>query len=158
MTDFEKILCTSAVTISGGLLLYILSQLLSKLFIEPTYELKKVIGEVRFNLSFHAAIIHTSISRTPERSDKAYEAIMKSHCDLLAKMNAIPFYSTISKWSFSFLPTKEKIKASSVDLRALSTYLHETDTNIHPKASNSLDAIRSRVTKIEKNLNLEPGE
>src|SRR5665647_1300337 len=88
MTELEKIVVTAAVTIVGGLFVYVAGQLLSKFFIEPTHELKKAIGEVRFNLAFHGPTIHTPISRNPERSQKAYEALMKSSCDLLARVNA----------------------------------------------------------------------
>ena len=154
MTELEKIFVTSAVTIGGGLFLYVIGQLLSKFFIEPVHELKKVIGEVRFNLAFHAPIIHTPISRNPERSQKAYEALMKSSCDLLARVNTIPFYSRLSSFSRGFLPSKQAILDSAVQLRGLSTYVHETDA----KANDSLDTIAKRVARIEKNLGLEPLE
>lgn len=151
MTELEKIFVTSAVTIGGGLFLYVIGQLLSKFFIEPAHELKKTIGEVRFNLAFHAPVIHTPIARNNERSQKAYEALMKSSCDLLARVNAIPFYSLFSSLSRGFLPSKQAIVDASVQLRGLSTYVHETDT----KAINSLDTIAKRVARIEKNLGLE---
>lgn len=154
MTELENIFVTSAVTIVGGLCLYVTGQLLSKFFIEPTHELKRAIGEVRFNLAFHAPIIHTPISRNSERSQKAYEALMKSSCDLLARVNAIPFYSRLSSLSRGFLPSKQAIVDSAVQLRGLSTYVHETDS----KANDSLDTIAKRVARVEKNLGLEPQE
>lgn len=154
MTELEKIFVTSAVTISGGLFLYVIGQLFSKFFIEPSQELKKAIGEVRFNLAFHATVIHTPISRNHERSQKTHGALMKSSCDLLARVNAIPFYSHLSGLSRGFLPSKRVIIDSAVQLRALSTYVHETDA----KANESLDTIAKRVARIEKNLSLEPLE
>lgn len=154
MTELENIFVTSAVTIGGGLILYVTGQLLSKFFIEPSHELKKVIGEVRFNLAFHAPVIHTHISRNPERSQEAYEALMRNSCDLLARMNAIPFYSRISSLSRGFLPSKQAIVDSAVQLRGLSTYVHETDA----KANDALVTIVKRVARIEKNLGLEPLE
>lgn len=154
MTELEKIIVTSVFTISGGMVLYVIGQLLSKFFIEPTHELKKAIGEVRFNLAFHAPIIHTPIGRTAERSEKAYEALMKSSCELLARVNAIPFYSRLSNLSRGFLPPKQAIVDAAVQLRGLSTYVYETGT----KANNSLDTIAKRVALIEKNLGLEPLE
>ena len=154
MTELEKIFMTSAVTIFGGLILYVIGQLLSKFFIEPAHELKKAIGEVRFNLAFHAPIIHTPASRKPERSQKAYEALMKSSCDLLAQVSAIPFYSRLSGLSRGFLPSKQAIVDSAKHLRGLTTYVHETDS----KALDSIDIINKRVARIEKNLGLEPLE
>lgn len=79
---------------------------------------------------------------------------MKSSCDLLARVNAIPLYSNLSSFSRGFLPSKQAIVESAVQLRGLSTYVHETDT----KANDSLDTIAKRVARIEKNLGLEPLE
>jgi asparagine N-glycosylation enzyme membrane subunit Stt3 len=51
VSELEKIVWTAAFTILGGVLVYVIAQLLSKFLIEPTHELKRVIGEVRFNLN-----------------------------------------------------------------------------------------------------------
>ena len=79
---------------------------------------------------------------------------MKSSCELLARVNAIPFYSRLSKLSLGFLPTKQAIVDTAIQLRGLSTYVYATDT----KADDSLDTINNRVALIEKNLGLEPLE
>jgi len=152
MTDLEKIGATAALTIAGGVLVYVVGQLLSKFFIEPMHELRKTIGDVRFNLAFHAPVIHTPIARNSERSEKAYEALMKSSCDLLARVNAIPFYGFLSKVSGGFLPSKKAIVEAAVQLRGLSTYVHETGA----KANEALETIDKRVARIEKNLGLDP--
>ena len=59
MTDGEKIVLSAIGAAFGGIVVYVIGQLLSKFLIEPLYELRKAIGEVRFNLSFHAQTIHT---------------------------------------------------------------------------------------------------
>lgn len=151
MSELEKIAWTAAFTIFGGVLVYVIGQLLSKFLIDPTNELKKVIGQVRFDLAFHAPTIHTPIARTQERSDEAYEALLKSSCELLAKVNAIPFYGLVSCISFGFLPAKKCIRDAATQLRGLSTYVHETGD----KANSHVDVIGNRVAKIEKCLNLE---
>lgn len=149
MSDLEKILLTSASTIIGGLFLFVIGQLLSKFLIEPIQELKKAIGEVRFNLAYYAPIIHTPISRNQERSDEAYAAIMKNSCDLLTKADAIPFYRNLPcRW---VLPIKN-IYEAAVDLRALTTYLHETGD----KAESHIEEINRRVKSIEQHLQLRP--
>ena len=151
MSDLEKILWTSASTIFGGVILFVIGQLLSKFLIEPIQELKKAIGEVRFNLAYYAPIIHTPISRDKERSDKAYDAIMRNSCDLLTKADAIPFYRLIP--NRFFLPIMN-IDRAAVDLRALTTYLHETGE----KAASHIEVINSRVKSIEQKLRLRPLE
>lgn len=152
MTDIESIFLTSCLTIVGGILIYVAGQFLSKVFIEPANELKKVIGEVRFNLAFHAAAILTPMSRSPERSEKASEALLKSSCDLLARVDAIPSYRALSRCSQGYLPSKEAIKQAAEDLRGLSTYVFddvEKDTNNYVE-------IRKKISRVERNLNLEP--
>ncbi len=154
MTELQKIVVTAAFTIIGGVFVYVIGQFISKFLIEPIHELKKTIGEVSFNLAFHAPVIHTPAARKTGRPEKACEALMKSSCDLLARVNAIPFYGILSKISLRFLPPKQAIVAAAVQLRGLSTYVHETAAN----ANDSLDAIAKRVAKIEKNLGLAPLE
>ena len=149
MTDLEKILLTSATTVIGGVIVYVLGQLLSKFVIEPIHELKKAIGETRFSLAFHAPIIHTPIGRTKERSDEAYAAIMKSSCDLLAKSEAVALYRFIPA---RFLPLAKDVSRAAVDLRALSTYLHETDN----KAAGHIEEVNVRVKSVENLLRLKP--
>lgn len=150
VSEFENIIWTASVTILGGVLVYVIGQLLSKFLIDPTQELKKAIGEVRFNLAFHAPIIYSPIARTPERSDKAYEALLKSSCELLAKVDVIPFYRLLSRISFGFLPPKRCIREAAKQLRGLSTYVHETGV----KADSHIDTIGKRVAIIETCLNL----
>ena len=150
VSEFENIIWTASVTILGGVLVCVIGQLLSKFLIDPTQELKKAIGEVRFNLAFHAPIIYSPIARTPERSDKAYEALLKSSCELLAKVDVIPFYRLLSRISFGFLPSEKSIQTAATHLRGLSTYVHETGD----KADFHIDTIEKRVAIIEKQLNL----
>jgi hypothetical protein len=154
MTDFEKILLTSAVTVLGGVTVYVAGQLLSKFFIDPVQDLRKAIGEVRFNLAFHAPEIHTPIGRTEERSDRARDALMKSSCDLLAKLQAASLYDFWASMSRDVLPPRKAIEDAAVQLRGLSTYVHETGE----KAHDALDVISKRVTRIEKLLGLKPLE
>lgn len=151
MSDLEKILWTSASTILGGVILFVIGQLLSKFLIEPIHELRKTIGEVRFSLAYYAPIIHTPISRDKERSDKAYDAIMKNSCDLLTKADAIPFYRFLPRQLV--LPIK-CIDRAAVDLRGLTTYLHETGE----KAASHIEEINRRVESIERQLQLRPLE
>ena len=151
MIDLDKILLTSASTIFGGVTVFMIGQLLSKFLIEPIQELKKAIGEVRFNLAYYAPIIHTPFSRDKERSDKAYDAIMRNSCELLTKADAIPFYGFIPRqW---VLPIKD-IDRAAVELRALTTYLHETGE----KAASHIEVINGRVKSIERHLELRPLE
>ena len=151
VTDLEKIVVTAVFTILGGVGVYVIGQLLSKFFIDPLYEFRKTIGEVRFNLAFHAPTIHTPIGRSKDNSDSAKEALMRSSCDLIAKLHAIPLYGVLSSISCGILPCRKAVEDAAVQLRGLSTYVHEEG----PKASASIDLISKRVAKIEKLLGLQ---
>jgi hypothetical protein len=147
LSDLEKILWTSACTILGGVIVFVTGQLMSKFLIEPIQELRKAIGEVRFNLAYYTPIIHTPISRDKERSDKAYDAIMRNSCDLLTKADAISFYRLLPR---RFVIPKQNIDRAAVDLRAITTYIHETGE----KADSHIGDINLRVKRIQRELQL----
>jgi len=150
MSDIEKIILGAL----GGIGVYVVGQLLSKFLIEPLHELRKVVGEVRFNLAFHAPTINTPIGRNKENSAAAREALLKSSCDLIAKLYAIPFYDFTRAFAFGALPDRKAIESAAVQLRGLSTYVHEEGET----ANASLEVIRTRISKIECFLGLKPLE
>ena len=148
MTDIERIVWGAL----GGVAVYVVGQVLSKFFIEPLYEFRKTLGEVRFNLAFHAAAIHTPTGRTSDTSNAAAEALMKNSCDLIAKLQAVPLYGLTRLISFGALPSRKAIEQASVQLRVLSTYTHETGD----KANASIEAINKYITSIVRLLRLSP--
>lgn len=154
MSDIEIMVLTSCFTIITGVVVFVIGQLLSKLIIEPAYELRKSIGEVRFNLAFHAPCIHTPAARNNDTSEQARNALMKSSCDLLAKLQAIPLYDRLSALFKSALPPRANIENAAVQLRGLSTYVFDTSSN----ANHEIEIINKRVALIEKSLCLTPLE
>lgn len=145
MSDIEKIILTSVVTIIGGSFVFVFGQLFLKRLIEPCTELRKEISKVRFTLSYFAPIINTPISRTPERSEEAAKALRENSANLFALSELTP-KSPLLRWlSFASLPEMENILEAAKNLRALSTFLHETGE----KASDSLELIFKITTKIE---------
>ncbi len=150
MSDVANILLGAL----GGVLLYVVGQLLSKFLIDPLHELRKAVGEVRFNLSFHAVTIGTPIGRTEETSEAAHQALMKSSSDLIAKLHAVPLYGLTRYLAFGALTPRSSVEAAAIQLRGLSTHVHETGE----KAMDSLEAIQARIEKIERLLRLKPLE
>lgn len=148
MTDVERIVWGALSAIA----VYIVGQLLSKFFIEPLHELRKAVGEIRFNLGFHAPTIHTPIGHTPEMSSAAQEALMKSSCDLIAKLHAVPIYELARLLAFGALPSRKPVEQAAVQLRGLSTYVHETGK----KTDASIEVINKRVAAIMRLLRLKP--
>lgn len=152
MSDLEKILVTSALTILGGVVVFVIGQLIAKLFIEPMQALKVVINDTRVALAFHAAIINTPISRTPETSDQASQALRKCSAELFAKASSIPSYDNIARMSCGYLPRQTKLNDAVRELRGLSTYVFEEGN----KAMEQLEIIRKITERIERDLGLKP--
>lgn len=148
MSDVEKIILGAF----GAITVYVIGQILSKFFIEPIHELRKEIGEVRFNLAFHASTIHASIGRTKELSDHAKEDLMKNSCQLIAQIHAVPLFWVTRFIAFGVIPRKKSIEEAAIQLRGLTTYLYQSGE----KATGSLEVISKRVEKIEKLLGLKP--
>jgi len=148
MTDIERIVWGGL----AGVTVYAIGQLLSQFLIEPLHELRKVVGEVRFNLAFHAPTIHTPIGRSKETSEAARQALMKSSCELIAKLHAVPGFALFRHLSFGALPNRKDVEAAAVQLRGLSTYVHEEGA----KANANIEVVNKRVAKIESLLRLKP--
>ncbi|MBF0165335.1 MAG: hypothetical protein HQM01_12700 [Magnetococcales bacterium] len=150
MNDIEKIVLGAF----SGIVVYVTGQLLSKFFIEPIYELRKSLGEIRFALMFHAPIIHTPIARNNDNSTSAYDALIKCSCDLMCKLYAVPLYGLTRLLACGSLPARKNLEAAIIQLRGLSTHIHEKDN----RANESIDVINRRVSKIEDLLGIKPLE
>ena len=148
MTDIETIVYGGL----AGVIIYIVGQLLSKFFIEPLNELRKEVGNVRFCLSFHAAVIHTPAARNECRTEAASKSLIECSSNLIAKSHGVPLYFIIR--CLARLPKKEKLEEATIWIRGLSTYMHEKGE----KAIDNVEVINKRVEMIERNLGLDPLE
>ena len=138
----------------AGVTIYVVGQLLSKFIIEPLHELRKIVGEVRYNLAFHAPTIHTPIGRSNETSEAARQALMDSSCSLVAKLHAVPAYTIIRHLSFGALPNRGNIEIAAIQLRGLSTYVYEEGE----EAYMNIETVNRCVSRIETLLLLKPLE
>lgn len=148
MDDLTKILLTSSLTVFGAVLVFVIGQLLGKFVIEPIQDLKRLLGEIRFSLVFHAQAILTPVGNK-ESEDEAQKILRKASCDLRSRIGVIPFYNWWSKLSRGFLPRKDNALEASKLLMGLSNSVHQPDRS---------DKNAARVTKIERLLNYEPVE
>jgi hypothetical protein len=79
---------------------------------------------------------------------------MKCSCDLISKLYAVPLYDVTRFLAVGALPAKKNLEAAAIQLRGLSTYVHETGN----KANESIDTTNKRVSKIESLLGIKPLE
>lgn len=96
MSEWEKIVCTSALTISGGLLVFCVGQIIQRFVLEPIQELKKTIAEIRFRLNYYADVHPSEFETAPavlkERIATASEAFRESAIRLETYAAIIPLY------------------------------------------------------------------
>lgn len=48
MEECTKLVLTASVTIIGGVIVFVMGQIVSKFFIDPIQDLKKLLGEIRY--------------------------------------------------------------------------------------------------------------
>ena len=134
-----------------GICMTIKDQIFSKAFLEPTFELKREIGNVRYVLSNHGRAIHTPAARNELSSKAADEALQSCSANLLANLEGIRWYPLAKR--IGGLPPKENVVQAATCLRGLSTYVYQDGSDVR-----QYDEIQKRVTKIEKLINLKPLE
>jgi hypothetical protein len=125
MSDLDKILITSFLTILGGLLVFVAGQFILKFIIDPLHALKKTIGEIEHALIYHAPAIQTPVGKT-EREDAAQEALRKLSCDLRVNIESLPLYSLLIVLYWK-LPSKKNGLSAASRLIGLSNGVHEKD-------------------------------
>lgn len=148
MNELIKIVLTASFTVAGAVVVFVIGQLLGKFVIDPVHELKKVLGEIRFALLFHAPAISTPVGDRASE-DEAAKVLRRLSSELHTKVNSIPFYNICSRISHGFLPQKPNVHLASKLLMGLSNSVHQVD-----RYQKNPD----RVEKVEKLLNFEPWE
>ena len=100
MSDLEKILWTTAGTIIGGVVVLVMGQVVTRLFIEPIYELKRTVGNIAHALIFHA----------PNYGKQEVRDFLRQKAsDLLARACGVPFYPVVWFVSVGMIPSKRSI-------------------------------------------------
>lgn len=127
MSEPLKIILTAAATLLGGLFLLVLKQI----FIEPIYELRKLIGEISYHVFLSRALIeNTLISSETEPDnlkelDKATDTFKNLSARLRAAVNVVPLFGLLSV--FKFVPSKGKLLDGAGSLSVLSYCKYEND-------------------------------
>jgi hypothetical protein len=145
MDDLTKILLTSSLTVIGSIAVFVASQLLVKLVIEPIQEMKRVLGEIQHALLLHRQAIFTPVGDR-DAENKATEAFLKLACDLRSKLGSVPFYDNWATISRGFLPERKNAFEASKELIGLSNSMFQ---------ANRSEINHIYVDKIRLILNLE---
>lgn len=146
MNELTKIFLTSALTIFGGVIVFVAGQFVVKFILEPMHSLKETLSAIQYAFIYHDQAIHTSVVGDTERSDKAAETFRKLASDVHSRASAIPFYRVFAVRSRGFLPHQDNVRTAAVELRGLSNSVHQANR------SKNFD----RVAKICRLLGLDP--
>jgi len=76
ITELLKIVLTASLTLLGGVLIFCITTVLNKLFIEPVLSLRKILSDISFCIQCHAAtIINTPATTQSDALAKIYDEI-----------------------------------------------------------------------------------
>lgn len=139
----SNILLTSAFTISGGVLVFSISQIIQKFFIEPAHEQKKVIGEILFGLEYYANR-YTHPGRNDMQNierenalEKASDEFRRYACQLKSTTHSVHGYKIFEK--LKLVPPHKNIQEAVSNLIRISNSFFNGDGR-----ENSNDAAQTR--------------
>ena len=113
-------------TIFGGVCVFVMGQIITKFFLEPLYEQRKMFGEISDGVLYYAQYFCN-----PGQDDiggnrtKASDAVRKLSAGLLAKSNAVPFYRIFA--FFKIIPSSKDVNEVAKNLMFLSNSFFNGD-------------------------------
>ena len=114
MTEIDTILLTSSLTITGSVIVFVLSQLLSKFILDPLINFRLAIGELIEELLYSSDLLLLPGFYSDDQKLESYKSLLKSNAKLNKMCSLIPFYNF-----FSFLkivPSKDDLLTISKDI------------------------------------------
>ena len=154
LSDLDKILLTALTTVVGGIAVLTAGQVLTRFFIEPIHEQRKLIGSIADSLLYYAHYLADSVDRPISEVGEAPDRFRRLATELMAKTVAIPGYR-LWGWLGVIRPFGRVIKARGA-LFGLSNSLHRADWQRKVALAQQV-ATALNITEIDKSL-LEPPE
>jgi len=113
------------ITIFSGVCVFVLGQVIVKLFIDPVHGYKASVGEVSTALINYTSSYANPGVGTKESMDEASKEIRLLASKLSAQVSMIPCYDKTAK--VFFLPCKDNIYEAKTQLIGLSNGIHQAD-------------------------------
>lgn len=114
MGELYDIFLTSAVTIIGGISIFVIGQIILKFFIEPVNDLRGVIGETVYALIFYSNIYtNPSITTAVERRIEVSNTLREKASLLNSKVCMIKWYGLFK--FLKLIPDRDSIVNASVN-------------------------------------------
>lgn len=145
----KDVILTSFLTIIGGVLIFVLGQILLNLFIEPIQELRYHIGKIAGSLVFYANVYGNPGVTAEQEQRNASDELRKLASELIARTAVVPLYRFACL--ISHLPSLSDIRKVHDNLIALSNNVFYTQ-----EPTQVIQANDKRVKEIKAALKL-PG-
>jgi hypothetical protein len=159
-SNSHTIIITAALTLIGGLILFILSNIFLKLILEPVQEMKKVIGEIHEETIYYSNLYHNPLIIEPWVSKRkptdeqtqnyrdGSEKLRRLSARLRATENVIPLYE-VTRRLFA-LPSSSKVDEAARRLIFLHNSMYQTG-----RGDKWVDAVLEAEGTIQKNLGIK---
>lgn len=148
MSELEKVFLTSGLTILGGVIVYVIGQILSKFFIEPIHEQKKLIGEIADSLIFYSNIYTNPGMTAPELMKDAHEKLRQQATLLISKTHMIPKYNFFSR--LGVVISEKDIEGAFWGLIFLSNSVFQSSNEMGRSAALTNDDMAEKIKKLLK--------
>lgn len=108
MSELEKIFLNSSLTVTGGVIIFVVGQIVQKFLLEPLHEQAKAIGETLFCLTHYASWYANPGRGKDDDLTQASNAIRDSASRLKATTNAVVCYGLFA--AMRLAPQKENVE------------------------------------------------
>jgi hypothetical protein len=142
--ELTKIFLTAAVTVVGGVLIFVIGQLVSKFILEPLQDYKQLLGNVSYSLIYFAGEIHTPVPGDTERCQIAHDEIRKLAAGISSYVESIPLYTVWSWLSFRFIPSRKLTKDAVSALIGISNSVPGNDRSHNGSREETIKRILSK--------------
>ncbi len=92
MTQLQQILLTSAVTISGAVIVFAVTQLVQRFFLDPIQEYAKAVASIDFALLVNASVLGTPRAASPQDRIETRRALRECAGRFLSAANSIHWW------------------------------------------------------------------
>jgi hypothetical protein len=123
MSELFKIALTAFSTVFAGTVIFCISQIVQKFFIEPIQEQRKVIGKISYALMYYAQWYANPGSGKPDALDRTADGLRQSASRLKASTNANPAYKVWER--FGVIRKRSNVDEAVGCLIRISNSIHQ---------------------------------
>ena len=143
LSELLKIVLTACFTLIGGVLLLVITQILTRFVVEPLVDFRRLLGEVGHTLVFYSNYLHNaSVMASKPEFQQGTQQCRTLASKLRSFSNAVPLYNMLAR--LRLVPAHCYVYDASGELIGLS----------NTSASTSPDHVRHRYERIAKLLSI----